>query len=567
VQPHRIATWSEIPDREPVGVVVSNVDLVIVRWSDGAGGGGGDGSAGSGAGEAEADGGDGGGAAAERHSVLYGRCLHRGALLADGHVAGDNLLCGLHGWDYRMDSGVSSYNNEEALHRFSSWVEDDDLFIDLDELLAWEDANPQPYDRSAYQGAYADIHGTPAEPHVDLIQTLAATGLERYGSHGPSVAMGVPRQELPSWDSIQFVTAQLARRPLLDEVDVGRSVTIGPNAVRPLALELPLFVSDMSFGALSEEAKVALAIGAEQAGTAICSGEGGMLPEEQAASSRYLYELASGRFGWSLDKVRSVQAFHFKLGQGAKTGTGGHLPGRKVVGKIAEVRGLPEGQNAVSPATFPEFSCEDDFARLADEVRAESGGIPIGVKLSAQHIEDDIDAALRIGVDYIILDGRGGGTGAAPVLFRDNISVPTIPALARARRHLDARGRRDVTLVITGGLRTPWDFAKALALGADAVALSNAAMQAIGCLGMRACHTDSCPVGIATQKADLRARLIVDEAARRLARFLTASADLMAVLARACGHDHLDQFCTDDLTTFDREMAHLTGIAYGGVHL
>ncbi|MEL7155896.1 MAG: glutamate synthase-related protein [Actinomycetota bacterium] len=540
MQPHRIATWSEVPDRQPVGVLVSNVDLVIVRWST--------------------DDGD-------RHSVLYGRCLHRGALLADGHVSGDNLLCGLHGWDYRMDSGVSSYENTEALERFDSWIEDDGLFIDLEQLLAWENDHPQPYDRDAYQGTFADVHGAAEEPHVGLIQTLAASGLDRYGSHGPSVAMGVARQDLPAWDSIQFVTAQLARRPLLDDVEVGRSVVIGPNAVQPLTLELPLFVSDMSYGALSEEAKVALATGAELAGTGICSGEGGMLPEEQAANNRYFYELASAGFGWSLDKVRDVQAFHFKLGQGAKTGTGGHLPGEKVVGKIAEVRGLPEGQAAVSPATFPQFGCEDDFATFAEDVRAHSGGIPIGVKLSAQHIEDDIDAALRIGVDYIILDGRGGGTGAAPVLFRDNISVPTIPALARARRHLDARGRRDITLVVTGGLRTPWDFAKALALGADAVAVSNAAMQAIGCLGMRACHTDNCPVGIATQKQDLRARLIVQEAAQRLERFFAASVDLMAVLARACGHDHLNQFCADDLTTFDREMAHLTGIAYGGVRL
>jgi glutamate synthase domain-containing protein 2/nitrite reductase/ring-hydroxylating ferredoxin subunit len=541
MNPYRIATWTELGDRVPVGVLVSNVDLVIVRFVDG-----------------DDD---------QTHSVLYGRCLHRGALLADGHVSGDNLLCGLHGWDYRMDSGISSYNNDEALTRFTSWVDGDGLFIDLDELLAWENDNPQPFDRDAYQGAYADVHGAEEEPHAGLIGTLAASGLDNYGSHGPSVAMGVPRQELPSWDSIQFVTAQLARRPLLDEAEVGRSVTIGPNAVKPLRLEMPLFVSDMSFGALSEEAKVALAKGAELAGTGICSGEGGMLPDEQQANSRYFYELASARFGWSLDKVRDVQAFHFKLGQGAKTGTGGHLPGAKVVGRIAEVRGLPEGQTAVSPATFVDMDHEEDFAKLAEEVRQESGGVPIGVKLSAQHIEDDIDAALRIGVDYLVLDGRGGGTGSAPVLFRDNISVPTIPALARARRHLDSRGRRDITLVVTGGLRTPWDFAKALALGADAVAVSNAAMQAIGCLGMRACHTDNCPVGIATQKQDLRARLIVDEAAQRLERFFSASVDLMAVLARACGHDHLNQFCADDLTTFDREMAHLTGISYGGVTL
>lgn len=360
------------------------------------------------------------------------------------------------------------------------------------------------------------------------------------------------------------MTAQLATRPLLDDAPVASDVVIGPNAARPLGLQIPLFVSDMSFGALSEEAKVSLARGAELAGTGICSGEGGMLPEEHAENSRYFYELASGRFGWDLDKVRDVQAFHFKFGQGAKTGTGGHLPGIKVRGKIAEVRGLEPGTDAISPATFPDLTDGAAFRDVSEQVRDVSGGIPVGAKLSAQHIEADIDAALDIGVDYIILDGRGGGTGAAPSIFRDHISVPTIPALARARRHLDA-AQANVTLVITGGLRTPWDFAKAMALGADAVAVSNAAMQAIGCIGMRACNSNNCPVGIATQREDLRSRLVVQDAAERLARFFEASVELMGVMARACGHSHLSAFSSDDLTTFDRDMHHLTGVAYGGV--
>src|SRR3954451_8118357 len=517
MQPLTIAHWSEVQDREPTGAHVSNVDLVIVRHDD-------------------------------EHSVMYGRCHHRGAHLADGTVVGDNLVCGLHGWDYEFRTGISSYSNDERLQRFTSWLVDDYLMIDLDEILAWEREHPQPYDRHAYQGAYQDPHGTPDEPHVAVIRELASNGLVNYGHHGPVTAMGVARDQLPSWDAIQFVTGQLARRPQLDEVPVETGVTIGRSARRPLQLDIPLFVSDMSFGALSQEAKIALARGAEGAGTGICSGEGGMLPEEQQSNSRYFYELASARFGWSWDVLPKVQAFHFKGGQGAKTGTGGHLPGPKVVGRIAQVRNLPEGTPAVSPPTFPDWKGVDDFRRFADEVRERSNGIPIGAKLSAQHIEADIDAALEIGVDYIILDGRGGGTGAAPLLFRDNISVPTIPALARARRHLDHRGRHDVTLVITGGLRDASDFAKALALGADAIAISNSAIQAIGCLGMRACHTDNCPVGIATQKPPLRARLPVDEASQRLARYMHATIELMQVLARACGHDKLSQFCVDDLT-------------------
>jgi len=530
----KIAVWDALEVRQPAAARVAGVDLVVVRME-------------------------------QKVSVLYGRCLHRGALLADGCVRGEDLVCGLHGWDYRVDTGVSAYNNQEALYRFRAWVEDGGVWVDENEVATWAEAHPQPFDPEAYQGVYQDPHGAPEEPHVGWIRQLASEGLSRVGHHGRLAAMGVPRQALPTWDDLQFVTAQLATLPQLDDVVVGSELVIGPRAAKPLRLEIPLLVSDMSFGALSEEAKVALARGAELAGTGICSGEGGMLPEEQAESSRYFYELASARFGFAMDKLERVQAFHFKGGQGAKTGTGGHLPGDKVKGKIAQVRGLEEGQPAISPPRFPDWHHEDDFRRFADQVREATGGIPIGFKLSAQRIEEDLAAALRIGVDYVILDGRGGGTGAAPLIFRDNISVPTMPALARARRFLDQHGARDITLIITGGLRTPADFAKALALGADGVAVSNAALQAIGCLGMRACHTNNCPVGIATQKQHLRARLPVAVAAQRLKRFLQASVALMAVMARACGHSHLDQLQRRDLTTCKRGVAYLTGVPYGGV--
>ena len=436
--------------------------------------------------------------------------------------------------------------------------------MDEDEIAAWEKKNPQAYNREAYQGLYADLHGGPEEPHYKFIQQLAKNGLTKFGHHGPAAAMGVPVQQLPQWQDIQFITAQLATLPQLDDVEIASEVVIGPNAKKPLLLKIPLFVSDMSYGALSEEAKTALSKGAELVGTGICSGEGGMLPEEQANNSRYFYELASGRFGYSIDKVKKCQAFHFKGGQGAKTGTGGHLPGEKVKGKIAQVRGLNEGEAAISPPRFPDWDDISYIKEFAAMIKEETGGIPVGYKLSAQHIEQDIDAALEVGCDYIILDGRGGGTGAAPLIFRDNISVPTIPALARARKHLDATAP-SVSLIVTGGLRLPADFAKALALGADAVAVSNSALQAIGCLGMRACQSNNCPVGIATQKQELRARLIIDESAKRLANFFGASVDLMKVLARACGHTDLNQFNMEDLTTFKRDMAYLTGIAYGGV--
>ena len=530
----QVAKWSELGDREPAYALVADVDLVVIRYG-------------------------------EAVSVLYGRCLHRGALMSDGRVDGDNLICGLHGWDYRVDSGISAYNNAEALHKFDAWVDGDAVFVDENEIRAWAETSPQPYARKAYLGLYADVHGTPAEPFNRHIQELARNGLKNVGHDGPVSAMGVPRQQLPSWDDVLVLTAQLSRKPLLGDVSVGTEVIIGPNAARPLRLDVPLFVSDMSFGALSSEAKIALSKGAELAGTGICSGEGGMLPDEQANNSRYFYELASGRFGWSLEKVKKCQAFHFKAGQGAKTGTGGHLPGSKVTAEIAEVRGLEVGEAAISPATFPDLDTPADFKRVADEVREATGGIPIGFKMSAQHIENDIHFALEAGADYIILDGRGGATGAAPNIFKDNISVPTMVALARARRHLDDRDRSDVTLVITGGLRTESDFVKALALGADAIAISNSALQAIGCLGMRACHTNNCPVGIATQRDHLRARFEIEKSARQLANYLGASVELMQVLARACGHRHLRDFQVHDLTTWNVDIAKLTGIQYAGV--
>ena len=531
-----IANFSELKPLEPTYALVGNVDLVITRFSE-----------------------------REEVSVLYGRCHHRGALLSDGHIQGNDLICGLHNWDYNYKSGVSAYNNEEKLQKFSVWIDDDQVLVDEDEIKDWENQNPQPYNREAYQGLYQDVHGAPEEPHAQYIQHLAEKGLSETGHHGRVDAMGVPRQDLPNWEDIQLLTAQLHKVPLLDDAEVGTEVVIGPNAEKPLVLERPLFVSDMSFGALSEEAKVSLAKGAELAGTGICSGEGGMLPDEQASNSRYLYELASARFGFTMDKVQKCQAFHFKCGQGAKTGTGGHLPGNKVLGKIAEVRGLAEGEPAISPPRFPDWENIEDYKRFAEEVREATGGIPIGVKLSAQHIEKDIKAALDIGVDYIILDGRGGGTGAAPLIFRDNISVPTIPALSRARRYLDQQGRQDISLVITGGLRLPADFIKALALGADAIAVSNSAIQAIGCLGMRACHTNNCPVGIATQKPELRARIKIEKGAQQLNNFFRASTELMQVMARACGHTHLDQFNQEDLTTWKRDMADLSGVAFGGI--
>lgn len=530
-----LCSINELEEKKPIGKQINGLDLVIIKYGNNV-------------------------------SVLYGRCLHRGALMSDGYVEGDNIICGVHDWDYRIDTGVSEYNNKEALHKFYSVIKDGIIYVDEEEINTFLQEHPQPFKREDYLGQYADTNPQDTEPYTSYIKELARNGLKNWGHHGPSASMGVDRNTLPKWENIQFLPAQLASRPLLDDEEVSTKVIIGKKANKPLKLDIPIFVSDMSFGSLSKEAKIALSMGAEMAGTGICSGEGGMLPEEQANNSRYFYELASAKFGFSWDKVKKVQAFHFKGGQGAKTGTGGHLPGNKVTEEIAAVRNLKVGETAISPATFPDLFTAEDFSNFANKVRSETGGIPIGFKIAASHIEADIDFALKVGVDYLILDGRGGGTGSAPTILRNNINVPTIPALARARRHLDKIGAKDITLIITGGLRVAEDFAKAMMLGADAIAVSNSALQAIGCLGMRACDSNNCPVGIASQKEHLRQRLIIEASANQLNNFFRASNDLIKVIAKSCGHDDISKFNHNDLSTFDFDLHRLTGINYAGIY-
>lgn len=534
-KPLSLARVNNLQDKQPTYAMVLNTDLVVIRYD-------------------------------QQVSVLYGRCLHRGALLSDGFVEGKNLICGLHNWDYRIDTGVSEYAPDETLHKFQEVIFEGEVYIDEDEVREFEKVIPSRFNRSEYLGQYMDTKPESTEPYTLYIKHLAQNGLTQYGHHGATSAMGVDRDTLPKWEHIQFLPAQMAKKPLLDHDAVSTEVLIGPKADRPLKLKIPIFVSDMSFGALSREAKVALSKGAEMAGTGICSGEGGMLPEEQQNNSRYFYELASARFGFAWEKLSMVQAFHFKGGQGSKVGTGGHLPGHKVTEEIAQVRGLKAGENAISPATFDgDLVSAADFKAFGDKVKTISGGIPVGFKLAASHIEEDIDFAVNAGADYIILDGRGGGTGAAPIILRNHICVPTIPALARARKHLNKLQADHISLIITGGLRVPSDFIKALALGADAIAVSNAALQAIGCLGMRACHTNNCPVGIATQKEHLRSRLIIDKSAKQLANFFNACKELLEVATRSMGYDDINKLNPNDLTTFDYNMHRLAGVKYAGV--
>lgn len=393
----------------------------------------------------------------------------------------------------------------------------------------------------------------PSIRHMDTIHRLAEHGSIPDGA----MATVLP---LPSWDDILVLGAQLDPMPLASDADVDISCTIGSRAARPLVLEGPAFVSHMSFGALSREAKVALARGAAAAGTATCSGEGGVLPEELAeAGSRYIFEFAPLRYSVTDENLRAAGAIEIKIGQGTKPGMGGHLPGEKVTEEIARIRGRKAGEDIISPSTIPGIECVSDLAELIDELRERSAGAPIGVKLAAGHIERDVAAALTAGADFITIDGRGGATGASPAMLRDASSVPTIYALARARRCMDDMGS-DASLIITGGLRVASDIIKALAMGADAVALASASLMALGCQQYRICGSGLCPMGIATQDPALRARLDVERGARRVENFYHATFKDLRMFCRVTGHRRITDLSPDDLVTCDADMAERCGI-------
>lgn len=375
-----------------------------------------------------------------------------------------------------------------------------------------------------------------------------------------SAAMGTQMQ-MPGFDDILLLGAQLDPMPLNDEDEVDTSVVIGKNARKPLILENPVYISHMSFGALSKESKVALAKGSALAHSAMCSGEGGMLPEEYEAAEKYIFEYIPNLYSVTDENLKKVDAIEIKIGQGTKPGMGGHLPGDKVTPEIAAMRGKPEGQDIKSPSKFPNIHGKDDLKSLVSELRERSEGRPIGIKLAAGRIENDMVFAVYAEPDFITIDGRGGATGSSPFFLRESTSVPTVFALYRARKYLDSINS-DISLIITGGLRVSSDFAKAIAIGADAVAVATAPLIAAACQQYRICGTGLCPVGIATQDPQLRARLKEEAAAKRVGNFLNVSLEELKTFARVTGHSRLHDLNVEDLVTTSREISEHTNIAH-----
>jgi glutamate synthase domain-containing protein 2 len=393
------------------------------------------------------------------------------------------------------------------------------------------------------------------EQHMADIHHIAETGKSIIESMRT-------RKPVISWDDILIKGSQLTKFPLNQDETVNTKTIIGPKAKVPLEIDTPIYVTHMSLGALSREAKIALAKGSAAAKTAMCSGEGGILPDSLKNAYKYIFEYVPNQYSVTEENLKKVDAVEIKIGQSAKPGMGGHLPGNKVTKEIAEIRGFIEGTDIISPARFNEIKNRDDLKEKVAWLRDISGGKPVGIKLAAGNIEADLEIALFSYPDFITVDGRAGATGASPKFVKAAASVPSVFALFRARKFLDENDVDDVSLMITGGLRNSADFAKALALGADAIAIGTSALMAIGCQQYRICHTGKCPRGIATQDPELRARLNIESAAKGLENFINVSTEEVRDFARLTGNEDVHKLSIDDLCTANSEISGHTAIEH-----
>lgn len=392
------------------------------------------------------------------------------------------------------------------------------------------------------------------EEHMDIIHKMATTGEMIIEP------MRTKHAVIP-WEDILIKGAQLGKFPLDEDSDVNTRTIIGKNSKKPMVLDTPIIVTHMSFGALSRELKVSLAKGSARNKGAIGSGEGGILPEEMEAAHKYIFEYVPNRYSVSDENLKNADAIEIKVGQGTKPGMGGLLPGEKVTAEIAKVRGKEEGKDIVSPSRFKDINSPEDLKNLIEELRRRSGGRPIGVKIAASHIEKDLEFILKAAPDFVTLDGRGGGTAASHKIVKDSTSIPTIYALSRARKYLDKAGS-DVQLIITGGLRISSDFAKAIAMGADAVAIGTAAIMAAGCQQYRVCNTGNCPTGCATQDEKLRENIVVDQSAERVYNFIKVSTAELKIFSRICGYSDVHHLKIEDLCTVNSEISNNTDIEH-----
>src|SRR5437660_1624153 len=403
---------------------------------------------------------------------------------------------------------------------------------------------------------------------IEDIQTKAETGLYRIRGWGT-----LRERRWATFDDLTFLPCSLTRIPLEGYREKCSTKTLlGTRfAKKPIELDVPVMITGMSWGALSYNAKVALARGARTAGSSNTTGDGGMLMAERENSRTLIYEVLPSRYGINIHDMRIADAIELTIGQGAKPGTGGLLLGSKVSDVIARQRDLPVGVDQRSPARHPDFLGPDDMVIKIEELReATDWQVPIFVKLGASRVYDDVKLAAKCGADVVVVDGMEGGTGASPDLLQEHTGIPTLAAVCEARAALEEMGLYGVVqLIIAGGIRHGSDAAKALALGADAVYVGTALLIALNCnkpiyvedyhaLGAAPyachhCHTGRCPVGITTQDPELVARLEIDAASERVANWFHATASEVQILARACGERRALEASADDFPTQGRQ--------------
>jgi glutamate synthase domain-containing protein 2 len=375
------------------------------------------------------------------------------------------------------------------------------------------------------------------------------------------VAMG-SRKKIPfSFDDLHFIPAQVERIPLNREEGVDSAAIIGPSARRPLRVTSPILISGMSFGATSRNVHQIISRVAATLGIAFNTGEGGVLPEVlDTAASWCICQYSTGRFGVGEEILKRASAVEIRFGQGAYPGKGSYLPAAKITPEVASIRGLEPGEDANSPAHHPDMVSPDQIREKVEWLREITGGVPIGAKIGCGRIEDDCRILVEAGVDFIAIDGFGGGTGATYAYIRENVGLPLIAALPRAHRFLSESGERDrVSLIAGGGLRSSADFAKCLALGADSVYIGTAALIAMNCEQYRICHTGLCPTGITTQDPVLMQQLKIEDGTERLSRFIRLSAEEMAGFTRIVGKPRITDLDSDDLVCLTKDLAVITG--------